>query len=68
MAQWLNVAVALLRQIVAFDVELQCASKGDIEYLQPLANGEDRQPARERFPDGRKFPAVAFRVDLLVQQ
>ncbi len=68
MVQRLNVAVTLLRQIVAFDVELQCAPKGDIEYLKSLANGEDRQPARERFPDGGKFPAVAFRVDLFVQQ
>src|SRR6266496_3511958 len=67
MAQWLNVAIALLGQIVAFDIELQCAAKGDIEYLKPLANGEDRQPARERFSRGRKFPAVAFRVDLFVQ-
>src|SRR5439155_4882255 len=67
MAHWLNVAVALFRQVVAFDVELQCAAKSDVEYLKPLANGEDRQPARERFSRGRKFPAVAFRVDLFVQ-
>jgi hypothetical protein len=60
-------AVALFRQIVAFNVELQCAAKGDIEYLKPLANGEDRQPARERFPHGGKFPVVAFLVDLFVQ-
>ena len=67
MAQWLDFAIALLGQIVAFDVELQCAAKGNIEYLKPLANSEDRPPARERFLHGRKFPAIAFRVDLFVQ-
>ena len=67
MAQWLNIAIPLLGQIVAFDVELQCAAKGDIEYLKPLANREDRQPARERFSHRRKFPAVAFRIDLFIQ-
>ena len=67
MAQRLNVAIALLGQIVAFDIELQCAAKGDIEYLKPLANGEDRQPALERFLHGGKFPAVTFRVDPFVQ-
>src|SRR5437667_4822678 len=68
MAQWLDFAIALLGQIVAFDVELQCAAKGDIEYLKPLANSEDRQPARERFLHGSKFPAVARRIDLFVQE
>src|SRR5436189_6163978 len=67
MAQWLNVTIALFRQIVAFDIELQCAAKGNIEYLKPLANSEDRPPACERFLHGRKFPAIAFRVDLFVQ-
>src|SRR5262249_41643265 len=51
-----------------FDIELQCAAKSDIEYLKPLANGEDRQPARERFLHGSEFPAVAFRIDLFVQE
>jgi hypothetical protein len=68
MAQRLNVAVALLRQIVAFDIELQCAAKGDIEYLKPLANGEDRQSALERFLHGGKFPAVALRINLFIQE
>src|SRR5439155_24706080 len=68
MAQWLNVAIALLGQIVAFDIELQCAAKGDIEYLKPLANGEDRQPALERFLHGGKFPAVALRINLFIQE
>ena len=67
MAQWLDFAIELFRQVVAFDVELQCAAKGDVEYLKPLANGEDRQPTRERFLDGGKFPTVALRVDLFVQ-
>ena len=68
MAQWLNVAIALLGQIVAFDIELQCAAKGDIEYLKPLANGEDRQSALERFLHGGKFPAVALRINLFIQE
>src|SRR5438094_489149 len=67
MAQWLDFAIALFRQVVAFDIELQCAAQGNIEYLKSLANGEDGKPARERFSRGRKFPAVAFRVDLFVQ-
>src|SRR5436309_15441121 len=29
MAQWLNFAIALFWQIVAFDIELQCAAKRD---------------------------------------
>src|SRR5881397_3629228 len=68
MAQWLNVAIALLGQIVAFDIELQCAAKGNIEELKPLANGEDRQPALERFLHGGKFPAVALRINLFIQE
>ncbi len=68
MTQWLNIAIALLRQIVAFDVELQGAAKGDIEYLKPLANSEDRQPAGESFLHGRKFPAVALRINLFIQE
>src|SRR5215469_1642855 len=68
MAQWLNLAIALLRQIVAFDIELQCAAKGDVEYLEPFANGEDRQTARERFHYGCELPTVALRIGLFVQQ
>ena len=68
MAQWLNFAIALLGQIVAFDIELQCPAKGDIEHLKPLANGEDRQPALERFLHGGKFPAVALRINLFIQE
>ena len=67
MAQWLNVAIALLGQILALDIELQCAAKGDIEYLKSLTNGEDRQAARKRFAHSCKFPSVAFRVALFVQ-
>jgi hypothetical protein len=66
MAQWLNVAVALLRQIVAFDVELERAAKGDIEHLKSFANRKNRQPARKRMPHGGKFPAVAFGIDLFI--
>src|ERR1041385_8532767 len=67
MSQQLNLAIALFRQIVAFDVQLQCAAKGDIEYLDALANGEDRQAALERVLHSGEFPAIAFRFDLLVE-
>src|SRR6266542_4385389 len=68
MAQWLNVAIALLRQIVTFDIELQCAAKGDIEYLKPLANGEDRQHALERLVHGGKFTADAIRINMFIKE
>src|SRR5205823_3881166 len=65
MAQWLNVAIALFRQIVAFDIELQCAAKGDIEHLKPLANSEDRPPARERFLHGGKSGETILHLSLV---
>ena len=45
MAQWLNFPIALLRQIVPFDVELQRPPEGDVEYLNASANCENRRPA-----------------------
>ena len=66
-AQRLNVAMLLLGQIMSSDVELQRAAERDIEYLEPFANCQNRQPARKRFLHGLKFPAVAFRIDVLVQ-
>src|SRR5262245_24840532 len=67
MAQWLNVAVALLRQIVAFDVELERAAKGDVEHLKSFANREDRQPTPKRFLHGCEFPAITLPVDVFIQ-
>jgi len=37
----LNVAIALLRQVVALDIQLQRSVKSDIENLKSSANGEN---------------------------
>ena len=57
----------LLRQVVAFDIELERAAKCNVEYLKPLANCKDRQPARKRFVHSLKFPAVALWVHVFAQ-
>src|SRR6478736_739872 len=66
-AQWLNIKMLLVGQVVSLDVELECAAKGDIEDLKTFANCQNRQPARERVLDSLKLPAVALRVDLFIQ-
>ena len=68
MTQWLDFPIALLRQIVPFDVELQCAPEGNVEYLKTFTNSENGQPAGERFPRRLKFPAIAFRIYAFVQE
>src|SRR3954466_11910229 len=66
-AQRLNITMLLVGQIVSVDVELKCAAKCDIEDLKTFANGQNRQPARERALDSLKLPAVAVGVDLFIQ-
>src|SRR5919108_5926558 len=66
-AQWLNITMLLLGQIMSFDVKLQCAAEGYVEDLKTFANCQNRQPACERVLDSLKLPAVALRVDLVIQ-
>src|SRR5213594_1711195 len=66
-AQWLNISLLLLGQIMSLDVELERAAECDVEDLKTFANCQNRQPARERVLDSLKLPAVALRVDLFIQ-
>src|SRR5437764_6718433 len=66
-AQWLNISLLLLGQIMSLDVELERAAECDVEDLKTFANCQNRQPARERVLDSLKLPTVAFRIDLFIQ-
>ena len=62
-----NVLILLFRQIVTMNVELERASKSDVQKLEAFAYGEDRQPELERLAHSREFPFIARGIGIFFE-
>src|SRR5437764_15229369 len=66
-AQRLDIAVLHFGRVMAGNVEMQGAAESDVEELPALANREDRQLPLERVFRCHKFPAVAIRLHVGIE-
>jgi len=65
--QRLDVVVLLFGKSVTGNVKLQSAAERDVEQLKTFADSENRQTARKCWTNSRKFPAIAHRIDILLE-
>jgi hypothetical protein len=66
-AQRLDVVIFLLGQIMTLDIELERPAERDVENLEPFADGEDGQAARERVSRCLKFPGIPRKIDIFIE-
>src|SRR2546429_131471 len=63
-AQWLNITILLLGQIVSFDIELERAAECDIEHLKAFANSQIWHRANLRLANGHVKSSSMLSVDV----
>ena len=66
-SQRLDIVIFHFRRVVAGNIEVQSAAERDIEELHAFADGENRQLPFQRVLRCRKFPAIAFRLHVRIQ-